>query len=195
MVDGTNGSTIWVLGGKNNMFQDLSSGKATNFALQHHARLHDSHLTLFDNHFEANTVGCTVNCSRGLHLELDFTAMTAKIVAEHFHPVGLQTVGRGGFNILKNGNALIAWGTNPAITEHMGGRVVMDIQVGPLVNGFLPGVNAPYRAFRTEWTAKPTWKPSIAADSSTVYVSWNGATELAYWVVVSVNEVRPLIHN
>jgi hypothetical protein len=181
------GDTIWVLGGKKNQFEDLSDGRALNFALQHMPRFKDkNHLTLFDDHVESNAVGCETDCSRGIELELDFEDFTAKLVHEYYHPIGLQSIGRGGFTALKNGNALIAWGTQPAITEHKGDKLVMDIQIGRLVNGFVPGANAPYRAFRMDWQGKPTWCPRIAVDLPSVFVSWNGATELNRWVVVSL---------
>lgn len=40
-VDGKSGAIIWVLGGKRNVFKDLSNGQATNMAYQHLARLHN----------------------------------------------------------------------------------------------------------------------------------------------------------
>ncbi|GAB7354961.1 hypothetical protein MBLNU459_g5576t1 [Dothideomycetes sp. NU459] len=46
-INGTTGETIWVLGGKRNAFQDLSGGKATDFAWQHDASFHP--LTTFPN--------------------------------------------------------------------------------------------------------------------------------------------------
>lgn len=39
-INGKTGDIIWVLGGKRNAFQDLSDGKATDFAWQHDARFH-----------------------------------------------------------------------------------------------------------------------------------------------------------
>lgn len=45
---------------------------------------------------------------------------------------------------------------------------------------------ASYRGFKMNWTAKPFWPPSIATDGGTrVYLSWNGATEVKRWAVVS----------
>jgi hypothetical protein len=45
-----------------------------------------------------------------------------------------------------------------------------------------------YRAFRMPWTSRPTGRPATAVlrgDDGTiaVYVSWNGATEVARWRV------------
>ena len=88
---------------------------------------------------------------------------------------------------MENGNALIAWGSQPSITEHKGDQVVMEFQVGRLSDELLFETNWPYRAFRMDWAGKPTWDPSIAVESSAVYLSWNGATELESWAVVSSN--------
>lgn len=38
-----------------------------------------------------------------------------------------------------------------------------------------------------DWKAAPPWDPSIAVEGAVAYVSWNGATEVATWVVVSTN--------
>lgn len=40
-IDGQSGDIIWILGGKRNMFNDLSDGAATDFASQHFARMHE----------------------------------------------------------------------------------------------------------------------------------------------------------
>ena len=194
LVDGTDGSILWTLGGKGNDFEDPSGGSATSFFMNHQAIFwrDDNHITLFDNAIErVNAVGCTVNCSRGLHLRTDYEAMTVEVVREYFHPLGLKVRAQGGFTSLEGGNALIAWGMQPGVTEHRGGEVVMDIQLGRIINdGF--GENAVYRAFKMDWEGKPSWDPSIAVEDGTVYVSWNGATELTGWVVVSFAFARSL---
>jgi hypothetical protein len=45
-----------------------------------------------------------------------------------------------------------------------------------------------YRAFRFPWVGTPTRKPEAVlkrpGDTRTVYVSWNGATQVARWVVL-----------
>lgn len=155
------------------------------FAEHHHARIvGENHITLFDNHARKNRIGCETGCSRGLELELDFYAKTVEFVRDYYHPIGLGCAGKGGFVPLENGNALIAWGSQPSITEHKGDEVVMEIQVGRLAEELLFDTNWPYRAFRMDWIGNPAWDPSIAADSSAVYLSWNGATALESWAVV-----------
>lgn len=95
-INGTSGDIIWILGGKRNMFKDLDSGFATNFAWQHDARLHSKQafpelfredialhgsskevdgvtkqlVTLFDN--SAEDIEHTLDSSRGLLLEITY---------------------------------------------------------------------------------------------------------------------------
>ncbi|SPO07755.1 uncharacterized protein DNG_10450 [Cephalotrichum gorgonifer] len=194
LINGTDGGTLWTLGGKNNDFTDTSGGRALGFAEQHHARIRgQNRMTLFDNHNRKNGVGCVTGCSRGLELKLDLDAMTAKFVREYYHPTGLVAAGKGGYVPLENGNALIAWGSQPSITEHKGDQVVMEIQVGRLSDELLFETNWPYRAFRMDWAGKPAWGPSIAVDSSAVYLSWNGATELDSWAVLASEKPQDIL--
>lgn len=188
MISGNDGSVIWKLGGKHSMFTDITDGdKKASFLEQHHARLHGSILTLFDNGSveQGQISGCTANCSRGLKLEIDTDSLTVKFLAEFLHPNGLTSVGRGGSTLLPNGNLLIAWGTQPAITEHKDEEVVMDIQVGPLLSDHVLETPEPYRAYKMNWEAYPPWGPDIVVENNVVYVSWNGATEVKEWIVVS----------
>jgi hypothetical protein len=55
-----------------------------------------------------------------------------------------------------------------------------------------------YRAFRQAWTATPSRVPDIAVETdnvggTTVYASWNGATEVRTWQVVSGGHAGALV--
>ncbi len=197
LINGTDGERIWQLGGKLNSFKDLSNGKATNFAYQHHARLVDdsftvgdpfTEVTFYDNHVmhaSSPTPGCTDNCSRGMRVRLDLEAMTAEVVLELFHPKGVQAWAQGGYQSLPEGGALVSWGTVPAVTEFSAdGEVVMDLQLGPWT-GAREGVISSYRVYKSNWVAQPPWGPEIAVVDSAIYASWNGATEYVAWSIVS----------
>ncbi|KAI0485483.1 Arylsulfotransferase-domain-containing protein [Xylaria cf. heliscus] len=191
LIDQATGSIIWTFGGKNSDFTDISAGSATNFAWQHHARFNDAastQLTLFDNHNISNTIGCAVNCTRGKHVELDHESGTARLVAEFYHPEQLISAFEGSFQQLGSGGAFLGWGANPTFTEHTAsGECVLDVQFDVWSEKGYP-VN--YRAFKMNWRGYPTWDPEIAvvpaaADGEfTVYVSWNGATEVAHWQIL-----------
>ncbi|CAJ2504722.1 Uu.00g121160.m01.CDS01 [Anthostomella pinea] len=190
LINGTDGSRIWQVGGSNNSFRDLSGGRATNFKFQHDARFVDAterEITLFDNHNmapgAAPTPGCTVDCTRGLRIRLDYNAMTVQVVSEFYHPVGVQAWAQGGYQLQSNGNALIGWGVVPAMTEYnAAGDIIMDVQIRPW-DTTEEGGGPLYRAYRFDWVGQPTWGPSIAVVDSVVYVSWNGATEVASWAL------------
>ncbi|CAJ2511489.1 Uu.00g071140.m01.CDS01 [Anthostomella pinea] len=192
-VDGSTGDIIWTLGGKKNDFRDISDGNALSFGWQHHARFHDDDLTqvtFFDNHNVSTTPDCTVNCSRGLHLQLDFEDMTVQVVNEYFHPHSLVTGFMGSYQSTPNGNTLVGWGPNPTFTEYTpDGECVLDVQF----DAWAPpsGGRGNYRAFKMDWKGFPSWEPSIASTAagsalngstgSNVFVSWNGATEVKSW--------------
>lgn len=189
-INGTDGSKIWQVGGKNNDFLDLSGGAATDFGFQHTARFTDdsmTDITFFDNHwlYAGLTPGCSEGCSRGMHIRLNYEYMTAKVVNEYYHPLGFLSWAEGGFQKLDNGNALIGWGTCPVITEYTeDGQVVFDVQLGPWEDA-MTNVQPVYRAWTMNWTATPTWNPDVAAHDKVAYVSWNGATEVDSWDLVS----------
>lgn len=187
-VSHTDGKSIWTLGGKLNQFQDLSQGKALSFAFQHHVRSHDlnvSELTMFDNHGTVNAIGCEKNCSRGLYLQLDTTAKTVRVVTESYHPQSLATAAEGSWQPQTNKNTLVGWGLNPSFIEvTTTGETVWDVQWGPWSNNATIGS---YRVFKDDWVAYPTWSPEIVVQDGNVYVSWNGATEVKFWDLVSKN--------
>lgn len=193
LVDGKSGNLKWILGGKRNQFEDLSGGNATNFAWQHDARFYNStHITMFDNHGEQTDSCKEKSCNtRGLHLEIDEQKMTVQVVHEYYHPEHVNSGAMGGFQHLDNGNVLLGWGYNPSIVEYKpDGTPVLDIQRGK-IGSSLSDMFA-YRVNKHDWKGVPRWPPSIAVDyparstvNGTVFVSWNGATEVKEWIVVS----------
>lgn len=198
LISGKDGHPIWTLGGKLNHFKDLSDGKATDFSWQHDARFHlgnTSQITMFDNHGE-QTDRCASDdpksCNtRGLHLELDYEAMTARVLQEYYHPDRINSAAMGGMTTLKNGNVFMGWGYNPSYTEFApDGSTVLSFSRG-IAPKHLPDMFA-YRAYKGNWVGQPPWPPSIAidrytesTDNATVYLSWNGATEVSTWAIVS----------
>lgn len=199
LINGTDGSPIWQVGGKNNSFKDLSDGRATNIGFQHHARFIDPSFTLADSKTQISLFdnqgmypvpslpGCEGVCSRGLRLELDLDAMTARVVREYPHPDGVLAWAQGGHHTLPSGHSLINWGTVPGITEYdANGEVVMDVLFGPWTEEGDHGVTS-YRIYKTTWVAQPPWNPDVALVDGYLYVSWNGATEVVSWSMVSIS--------
>lgn len=84
-VSGVTGQPLWILGGAQNQFTDLSSGQATNFAWQHHARWVDEEagiLSLFDNG-SAGPIMTSASESRGMLIQIDTEQMTVTLLTEY----------------------------------------------------------------------------------------------------------------
>jgi hypothetical protein len=93
-----------------------------------------------------------------------------------------RSPGEGGVQALADGNWLIGWAGLPNFTEFdREGSVVYDAR--------FPASEVGYRIYRAQWHAKPTAQPNVVASASatntTVYASWNGATEVAAWTLLA----------
>lgn len=192
MIHGQDGHVMWTLGGKGNQFKDHSGGNATNFAWQHGAQLvGNDEVILFDNHVQT-TDHCENCASRGLRLRLDHDKETVELVKEFYHPQNVNSGHLGSIQLLKEGHMMVAWGDNPSFVEYnKAGQPVLDVQRGLIGEGLQDGMFVGHVS-RQRWQGQPTWPPSVAVDSplkstsnATIYVSWNGATDVAQWAIVS----------
>ena len=65
-----------------------------------------------------------------------------------------------------------------------------------ILDGHFVNTNPSYRAFLEPWSGKPPGRPAVAAvrgpGSITVYVSWNGATNVTSWRVLEGSGPRAL---
>lgn len=208
LIDGDTGEIIWQMGGKRNDFEELpalneseSIQPVLSMSWQHHARFvpgtNETQMTLFDNHGKVTNHGeCKALCSRGLHIAVDDSVSppTVQFIREFRHPAQLQAQSQGSMQPLSPsadglGNVFIGWGRCPSFTEHNAlGETVMDVQFSPWHSDQIPDALDNYRAYKMDWSANPWWDPAIAPRKNehgelVVYVSWNGATEVAFWVV------------
>lgn len=196
-INGTNGDVIWHLGGKLNNFTDTSNGDATNFAWQHDARWQNTDLTaltLFDN--GASDWENTENATRGLWLTLNYDNMSVALEKSYLSPEGILSISQGSVQPLSNGNVFMGYGADAAFTEYThDGDVVWDVQFGIVGNTSVQS----YRAYKQDWKAYPSYNPSIAStgngtDNTTVYMSWNGATEIATWAILASDSSSQLFN-
>jgi Arylsulfotransferase (ASST) len=177
-VDHSSGATIWILGGRRSTFR---MGTGAPFAFQHDVRVragHDLFVTLFDDGAGPPDVH---RQSRGLKLFLDLKHHFAKTVGQDKHSPPLLAGFEGNYQQLAPGEDFLGWGQQPYFTEYNShDQVVFD--------GHFIGGNASYRAYRFRWTGTPQTPPAVATSNrgskTTVYVSWNGATNVARWRVL-----------
>ena len=169
------GAVRWRLGGKKS---DFEVGKGAGFSWQHDARMpQPGLLTLFDN---ASSPPEEPQ-SRALLLDVDTQAMRVRLSRAYTHPVGLQADNQGSVQLLPGGGVFVGWGAQPYFSEFTrDGALVID--------GQFPVNDQSYRAFTFDWSGRPPGRPAVAvrpnpARGSVVYVSWNGATEVASWTV------------
>ena len=178
------GAVMWRLGGKRS---DFELGKGVRFAWQHDVRRQsDGTLTLFDNEAAPKVR----KQSRGLVLRVDERRKTVTVAHSFVHTPPLVAVDQGNMQKLSSGNYLVGWGHQPYVTEFgPHGKTLLDFRFGR------SGVDS-YRAYRFAWVGRPHSKPTIAVDGDTLYVSWNGATEVRSWQLMGgpdKKKLRPLL--
>jgi Arylsulfotransferase (ASST) len=179
-LDRKTGKVIWRLGGKRSNF-DL--GRGASFAWQHDARhIGRSLISVFDD--ESYARPGVPRRSRGLMLDVDERHKTARLAQQWLPPGPLVALVMGNVQTLPDGHVVVGWGSASHVSEFRAdGRLLLDMQV--------PGVCAPYRGFRFPWTGVPSQPPAVAAATNSrtgetaLYASWNGATTLARWQVLS----------
>jgi len=193
-IDGRTGDIIWQLGGQSSNF---TLGPQVEFAFQHHARFlaksengGQEVISLYDNsaHGTENGHGHEVhfyNISRGKIIEVNTDTWQAEIVQAFHPPDDLLSKSQGSTQVLPNGNVLVNWGSEGAITEFTSdGTPIFHAYMD---SGFLGLGVENYRGFRYNWTGIPHEAPAIVAlqddesGSTNIYVSWNGDTRTKWW--------------
>ncbi|KAK3713970.1 hypothetical protein LTR37_008220 [Vermiconidia calcicola] len=176
---------------------------ALGFAWQHDVRFWDdglTQITLFDNHKLSTSVNCTdSHCSRGLHLRTDTgdpDNLLVQVLRSYRSSQGLKSVVFGSMHPLPYPSDtsssdldafLIGWGVNAEFSEYTSeGELIRDVQYSPLYPGHSVGGRGVQssRVYKQSWHGYPTWPPTIASNGNgTLWVSWNGATEVHAWAV------------
>jgi hypothetical protein len=198
LINPTTKKILWTLGGKQSTFKSIP--KNAQFAWQHDARLtsgsgigSNETMTVFDDACTYGGTGCH-GTSAGMILRLNSVSHKASLVKAYVHkgPVSVETFHApsmksgllGSMQVLPNGNALVDWGDPyPYFTEFSkSGKTLLDAQ--------MPGKDQTYRVLYTQtWVGTPSYPPGGAAKTksgkTTVYASWNGATEVAKWNVLA----------
>jgi hypothetical protein len=177
-VDIHSGGVRWRLGGSRSSF-NLGPGVA--FYWQHDARFQGrDRISLFDNGSEPPKE----KQSRGLVLSLSPNTRSVSLANQFVNPTRtLLSNSQGSMSELEGGNWLLGYGRLPDFTEFApDGRVLFDATLGGGVQDFSVSLSP--------WEGRPRTQPSVLAkrlapDRVEVHVSWNGATEVRSWRVLS----------
>jgi hypothetical protein len=209
LLNPTTGKAVWTLGGKHSTF---TFGSGAKFSWQHDAQLVNTassglgpneELTLFDDNcckIKANgSLAAPDGPSEGMVLNLDTVTDKATLVAAYRHKPTLHTAFLGSMQVLPNGNALVGFGSLPYFSEYSkSGKQLLNVQwPGSVPRTTGAGKDESYRALYTQsWVGTPYYRPSgtarKASGKTTVYASWNGATEVAKWQVLAGNKASHL---
>src|SRR5207302_7292757 len=120
--------------------------------------------------------------SRGLKLQLSLMRRTATVSWQHQHSPPLLSAFEGNYQQLPDADDFVGWGQQPYFSEYgTHGQLLVD--------GRFVGDTSSYRVYKFSWQGQPKVPPAAAASTSknttTVYASWNGATRVSSWRVLS----------
>ena len=128
--------------------------------------------------------------SRGLVLKLEPATHTAIVADQYTQGASFDSEFMGDIEPLPGGNEFVGWGSQPRFSEcTASGRMLLD--------AVLPGPDITYRATVEPWVGLPLYPPSGAArqrgGKTTVYASWNGATQVVSWRVLAGSTSHNLV--
>lgn len=184
LISGQDGHIIWRLGGKYSDFdQDFT------FSKQHHARFvesNDTHITVSFLNNASDELENGEDTSSALYVQMDTSAspMTARVVNRYNRPDGSLTRLRGSVQTLPDGNVFVGWSERGYQSEHSpDGEVLMQAS-------FASTRFSTYRSYKFPFRSRPSSPPDLVASvygtdendvTTVIFVSWNGATDIASW--------------
>ncbi|KAL3477694.1 ASST-domain-containing protein [Aspergillus californicus] len=192
-IDGRTGDTIWRLGSESDDFKELrDTGRDSlifPFTSPHDARWvdNDTAITVFDNASPSDSR------NRGLYLVLNQSTpemtvtLSSEYIAAPYYMAGepkSHTQSQGSVQLLDSQNTLVSYGLNaPAWSEFDEfGNLCCHALFGHR-SSFNTGSPASYRVRKHPWKGYPSTTPDLEITGDQAAVSWNGATEVAWWIL------------
>ncbi|KAJ7159577.1 ASST-domain-containing protein [Mycena filopes] len=188
-----NGTIIWRLGGSRSDFTPESNN--TDFNWQHHARWRndETQISLFDDGaavLQQTSIVVDEPIATGKLLNVDQSARTVSLAKRYFPaPNSGFSLAEGSTELYGN-LTVVGYGSNPWVTVHdtQTQAVGFSAVIGPNNPALWLGGISNYRVFQTSthaFTGRPTQPPSVAVVGGDVYVSWNGATNVAAYALLT----------
>lgn len=186
MIDGETNQIKWRLRGekeRSDFDQDFV------FSKQHDAKFLESNgthhvISIMNNASDEYSNDEELSSILIIELDTGVTPMTARLLRRYNRPDGKLTRLRGNAQILPNKNVFGGWSNQGYITEQTeDGEVLLSAN-------FVSTRFSTYRAYKFEFTGRPSAPPDLVARvwgndakhlTTTFYVSWNGATDVAWW--------------
>jgi hypothetical protein len=176
-VDPHSAQTMWVMGGKHSTF---FMNPGAQYVFQHDflpVGSGDRLFTVFDD-----GAGPPIVHKESRALLLRLSNDTVSVVAQFTHSPGFASEYEGSVQTMANGDEFVGWGQFPYFNEYTrSGKLVFD--------GKFVDTNSSYRAYRLPWRGTPRTVPEFGVSQSgstmQVYASWNGATDVASWRVLT----------
>ncbi|KAJ5619414.1 hypothetical protein N7510_003398 [Penicillium lagena] len=186
LISGQDGSIMWRMGG---------AGHATDFeqdftfSKQHDIKFLESNgtrhvVSFLNNGSDEESNDEDVSCAFIIEIETGTEPMTARVLRRYNRPDNDLTRLRGNAQVLPNNHMFVGWSQKGYISEHsVEGDVLMTAE-------FESDRFSTYRAYKFPFVGRPSAPPDLVANVwgtdeshmlTTVYVSWNGATDVASW--------------
>jgi hypothetical protein len=172
------GGIEWRLGGKDS---DYDMGEGTRFVGQHDIRrAPNGDVTVFDN----GSPPTTKRTARAIALHVDDGGKKVTLAHAFHRTPPFISPSQGNVDALPNGNFMVGWGGDvPFFDEYTPTGAVA------IAGSIVPPTDDTYRVWHMPWTARPKRPPDVAAQpaggQTDVWASWNGATEVRQWQVLT----------
>lgn len=195
-INPNTGDINWTLGGKHSTF---SVAPDAGFAWQHDPRfINQDEIQLFDDQAGVPFAPAAPQ-SRALWIQLNHATHNVSLVKQITQPTGQpESTSQGSVQTLPDGDVIVGWGSAGTFSEYNSAGQQQLQAALPAADGtttlptghVVPNSWSTYRVFKEEWDGTPATPPVAAAQSSspghwTVSAAWNGATQLARWVVLA----------
>jgi hypothetical protein len=197
MVDRTTNAIVWTLSGNPRISTFALPAKAQ-FHWQHDVQLHGGNVvSMFDDAccgFKSLsgthlTLATPNGPSRGLVLKLDLTKHTGSFVTQNIRANNFFAAFLGSTQLLPGGNVALSWGSTPFFSE-------VDSRGSLLLDAVWPPPDFSYRTYVQNWVGTPFFPPSGAVRNNhgktSVYASWDGATQVVSWRVLAGSSASSL---